>query len=221
MSVSTSNKKTMEAEAAVIIGDKVLRDVASAPPKTASERGHYSWQDLTYHLGAQGSGNTKKILKGVTGYCCPGQTLAILGPSGAGKTTLLDLLACRNKKGVYTGELLLDGKEPTRAALKNCGGYVLQDDVFLGFLSVWETLNYSARLRLADASPFERESRVDEVLSVLGLSHVRDSRIGTQFIRGLSGGEKKRLSIGQELVTNPIILFLDEVCRVARKGFGM
>lgn len=172
--------------------------------------GHYVWQDLTYHVGVRGSTNTKKILKGVTGYCCPTQTLAIFGPSGAGKTTLLDLLACRTKAGVYTGELLLDGHEPTQAEVRTCAGYVLQDDVFFGFLTVRETLMYSARLRLPKLTPFDLACRVDEVLAVLGLNAVRDTRIGTAFARGISGGEKKRLSIGVELVTKPHILFLDE-----------
>ena len=215
----------IESEEAIVIGDEhrlsdamLSTSVTVEMPSRSSPQlqGHYIWQDLTYHVPLKGSSNTKKILKGITGCCSPGQTLALLGPSGAGKTTLLDLLACRSKAGVYTGELLLDGKEPTRPYLRSIGGYVLQDDVFYGFLTVKETLSYSARLRLPGITVEQRRHRVDEVLSMLGLSQVCETRIGTQFLRGISGGEKKRLSIGVELVTKPSILFLDEVCLHAR-----
>lgn len=91
-------------------------------------------------------------------------------------------------------------------------GYVDQEDIHLECLSVRETVLFSACSRLPEAiSLAEKNRRVDEVLKQLGLSHVADSRVGCASKRGISGGEKKRLSIAVELVTNPAILFVDEV----------
>ncbi|PRP78720.1 ABC transporter G family member 14 [Planoprotostelium fungivorum] len=151
----------------------------------------------------------KKILHGVTGRIAPGQFLAIMGPTGCGKTTLLGILAGRTKKGV-TGDILVNGKPPGRD-YKRRVAYVLQDDVMFAHLTVEQTLMYTARLRLpGNFSLEEKKRRVDQLIDVLNLNRARNTIIGGPFMRGVSGGERKRVNIGLELLTNPSIVLLDE-----------
>lgn len=90
-------------------------------------------------------------------------------------------------------------------------GYVVQDDIISGALTVRENLNFSANVRLPRTiSTKERQQRVDQIIQELGLDACADTRIGTEFLRGVSGGERKRTCIGMELVFSPKILFLDE-----------
>ncbi|KAI8894815.1 P-loop containing nucleoside triphosphate hydrolase protein [Globomyces pollinis-pini] len=135
-----------------------------------------------------------------------------MGPSGSGKSTCLDILANKEKKGVVMGSIKLNGKKIDNAfPFQNIAGYVDQEDIHLSCLTVREILEFSAQLRLPESMSVQQKSeRVQLVLTQLGLAHVADSRIGNTLDRGISGGEKRRLSIGIELVTNPSILFLDE-----------
>eukprot|EP00057_Strongylocentrotus_purpuratus_P008081 XP_011662555.1 PREDICTED: ATP-binding cassette sub-family G member 2 [Strongylocentrotus purpuratus] len=151
----------------------------------------------------------KLILKGVTGVFEAGMN-AIMGPTGSGKTSLLDILAGRKEKSGVRGEVLINGNDLPRN-FKCCSGYVLQDDVVMGTLTVRENLAFSAALRLpSTVSLKEKKERVDEVIHVLGLDDCKDTKIGSMFIRGVSGGERKRTNIGMELVIGPTVLFLDE-----------
>ncbi|XP_066548882.1 broad substrate specificity ATP-binding cassette transporter ABCG2-like isoform X2 [Amia ocellicauda] len=135
---------------------------------------------------------------------------AILGPSGGGKSSLLDVLAARKDPSGLSGDVLIDGA-PQPANFKCISGYVVQDDVVMGNLTVRENLLFSAALRLPTSISFkDKEERVANVISELGLTRVADSRVGTHLIRGVSGGERKRTSIGMELITEPPVLFLDE-----------
>ncbi|KAI9352264.1 hypothetical protein DFJ73DRAFT_642637 [Zopfochytrium polystomum] len=153
----------------------------------------------------------RKLLRDVQGTASPGKVLAIMGPSGAGKTTLLDILAGKSKSGVTDGYVSLDGSTVAPSVLRKLVGYVDQEDLLLPTLTVRETLMFSASLRLPDAIPqSKRIERVERILEDLGLAHVADSRIGGFGHRGISGGEKRRVSIGVELVTNPPVLLLDE-----------
>mmetsp|Transcript_23666 Transcript_23666/g.66384 ORF Transcript_23666/g.66384 Transcript_23666/m.66384 type:complete len:664 (+) Transcript_23666:75-2066(+) len=156
-------------------------------------------------------GERRVILQNVSGHVPAGRTCAIIGPSGAGKSTLLDCLANRKTIGEATGTVYLNGETVPKRVLQRHCGYVLQDDLFLGGLTVHETLQFSARLRLPESvGDAERAALVDGIIDDLGLSKVKDSKIGNQFYRGLSGGEKKRLSIACELVTQPTLILLDE-----------
>ncbi|KAJ6655402.1 hypothetical protein lerEdw1_005399 [Lerista edwardsae] len=123
---------------------------------------------------------------------------------------LLDILATRKDPKGLTGEILINGA-PQPPHFKCMSGYVVQEDIVMGTLTVRENLQFSAALRLPlSMSEKEKHERVEQIIKELDLSRVADSKIGTHFIRGVSGGEKKRTSIGLELITLPTILFLDE-----------
>ncbi|XP_074179791.1 broad substrate specificity ATP-binding cassette transporter ABCG2 [Rhinolophus sinicus] len=151
----------------------------------------------------------KEILMNVNGIMRPGLN-AILGPTGGGKSSLLDVLAARKDPQGLSGDVLINGA-PQPANFKCTSGYVVQDDVVMGTLTVRENLQFSAALRLPKTmTNHEKNERINKVIQELGLAKVADSKVGTQFTRGVSGGERKRTSIGMELITDPSILFLDE-----------
>ncbi|KAL4341104.1 hypothetical protein GQ457_08G024480 [Hibiscus cannabinus] len=151
----------------------------------------------------------KTILNGITGVVYPGEILAMLGPSGSGKTTLLTALGGRLTGKLY-GKITYNG-QPFSGALKRRTGFVAQDDVLYPHLTVTETLLFTALLRLPNSlSRDEKTQHVERVIVELGLTRCRDSMIGGPLFRGISGGEKKRVSIGQEMIINPSLLLLDE-----------
>uniref|UniRef100_A0A671PPF1 ATP-binding cassette sub-family G member 2-like n=1 Tax=Sinocyclocheilus anshuiensis TaxID=1608454 RepID=A0A671PPF1_9TELE len=122
----------------------------------------------------------------------------------------LDVLAARKDPAGLSGEVLIDGA-PQPPNFKCLSGYVVQDDVVMGTLTVRENLCFSAALRLPKSiCQLEKDEKVERLIQELGLSKVADSRVGTQLIRGVSGGERKRTSIGMELIFDPPVLFLDE-----------
>ncbi|CAD7935771.1 unnamed protein product, partial [Amoebophrya sp. A120] len=170
------------------------------------------WRNVTIQVG------DKKILDNVSGYVPAGETLAILGPSGSGKTTLLSLLAGvfrskAQKDTSITGEIIV-GTGPQAAGPARVHAFsrhmaymriVEQYDTFLGSSTVWEHLLLNAALRLPDSTAEEQEEKIVEILDRLRLAGYEEVRIPF-----LSGGQKKRLSVAEELLSNPAILFLDE-----------
>lgn len=158
--------------------------------------------------------NEKQILKDVTGVVNPGQIMAIMGPSGAGKTTFLDILARKNKRGVVQGNIYINGSLVSDEEYREVIGFVDQEDTMMATLTVYETILNSALLRLpADMTFRAKDARVMEVMAQLGILQIKDQIIGTSEdngLRGISGGEKRRVGIACELVTSPSILFLDE-----------
>lgn len=145
-----------------------------------------------------------------------GDVLAIMGPSGAGKTTLLDLLSARAKSGVVSGTISLNGTAirttgSHAAQYRNIIGYVSQEDTLLPSLTVEQTISYAAQLKLPTAlSPNTVQRIVRRIIETLKLQHCAQTLIGGDTTRGISGGEKRRVSIAVELLANPRILFLDE-----------
>lgn len=153
----------------------------------------------------------EKVLKGVSGLVKPGEIMALLGSSGAGKTTLLDILAMKRKTGKVAGGIKVNGISMARKDYTKLIGFVDQDDYLLPTLTVYETVLNSALLRLPKTLSFEsKQARVYQVLEELRILEIKDRIIGDEFERGISGGEKRRVSIACELVTSPLILFLDE-----------
>ncbi|KAL1023775.1 hypothetical protein UPYG_G00045960 [Umbra pygmaea] len=151
----------------------------------------------------------KDVLVDLNGIMKPGLN-AILGPTGSGKSSFLDVLAARKDPSGLSGEVLIDGA-PQPPNFKCLSGYVVQDDVVMGTLTVRENLRFSAALRLPSSVPLkEKEARVNHLITELGLTKVADTKVGTQMIRGISGGERKRTNIGMELIIEPPVLFLDE-----------
>lgn len=155
--------------------------------------------------------NDRTILNGITGLASPGELLAILGPSGCGKSTLLTALAGRLPAGSYTGSVLANGHDLTKPSWRRRTGFVTQDDVLYPHLTVKETLLYCAMLRLPKTlAAADKAKAVDAVMAELGLGKCGDTIVGNGFIRGVSGGERKRVSIGHEMLVNPSLLLLDE-----------
>ncbi|KAF5184409.1 Abc transporter g family member [Thalictrum thalictroides] len=153
----------------------------------------------------------RNILDGITGMVGPGEILAILGPSGSGKSTLLTALAGRlNGSSCFTGTVLANTRRLTKSVIRRTG-FVTQDDILYPHLTVKETLLFCSLLRLPNTlSKKEKIIVVESVISELGLGKCANTLIGNSFLRGVSGGEKKRVSIGHEMLVNPSLLLLDE-----------
>ncbi|XP_060943455.1 ATP-binding cassette sub-family G member 8 isoform X2 [Limanda limanda] len=141
-----------------------------------------------------------------------GQMLAIIGSSGCGKTSLLDIITCRDEGSTTTsGQILINGRPSTRQLVKKSIAHVRQDDRLLPHLTVRETLVFVAKLRLpTHYSQAQRDQRVDDVIAELRLRQCAHTRVGNDYVRGVSGGERRRVSIAVQLLWNPGILILDE-----------
>ncbi|MCD7456169.1 ATP-binding cassette sub- G member 5 [Datura stramonium] len=149
----------------------------------------------------------RHVLKDVSCRAKSGEILAIVGPSGAGKSTFLEVLA--GKIEPQSGSIFVNQKAVDKARFKKISGYVTQKDTLFPLLTVEETLSFSAKLRLKLPAK-ELSSRVKCLIQELGLEHVAGARIGDDRIRGISGGERRRVSIGVELIHDPRVLILDE-----------
>ncbi|KAL3618520.1 ABC transporter G member 28 [Castilleja foliolosa] len=165
------------------------------------------FQDLTLTL----KGKNKHLLRCVTGKLVPGHVSAVMGPSGAGKTTFLSALTGKATGCTITGSILINGKDEPMQSYKRIIGYVPQDDIVHGNLTVEENLWFSARCRLpAEIEKAEKVLVVERVIESLGLQPIRDSLVGTVEKRGISGGQRKRVNVGLEMVMEPSLLILDE-----------
>eukprot|EP01135_Chromosphaera_perkinsii_P012005 Nk52_evm13s2568 gene=Nk52_evmTU13s2568 len=153
--------------------------------------------------------NGKTIMQGVSGGFKNGRSCAIMGPSGAGKTTIMSLVTGKAKK--THGTIKVNGVEEDLSKYKKLVGYVPQEDVMHRRLSVKDNLTFSANMRLPTSySRDRREGTVFWAMDTLGLVPIQDSIVGDEEQRGISGGQRKRVNVGLELVAEPSILFLDE-----------
>ncbi|EIE25035.1 P-loop containing nucleoside triphosphate hydrolase protein [Coccomyxa subellipsoidea C-169] len=153
----------------------------------------------------------RRILYDITGCCKPGEVLALMGPSGSGKTSLLSIIGDRAQSHMKREGTITFNGEPATKGLKRHIGFVMQDDLLYESLTVWEVLYYAAMLRLPRTMSHEaKKERVATVIRALGIWTCRDTIIGGFFRKGISGGERKRVSIGHELLINPSVLLLDE-----------
>ncbi|KAL3508750.1 hypothetical protein ACH5RR_028151 [Cinchona calisaya] len=151
----------------------------------------------------------KAILKDVNCEARPGEITAIAGPSGAGKTTLLEILGGVISPRKVSGQVFVNGQPIHAKTFRRISGYVSQDDTLFPLLTLEETLMYSALLRLSGGKK-EAISRVQVLIKELGLDHVAGSRIGEGSNCGISGGERRRVSMGVELVNDPSVILIDE-----------
>ncbi|KAJ9552819.1 hypothetical protein OSB04_016864 [Centaurea solstitialis] len=168
-----------------------------------------AWKDLTVMV-TLSNGETQNVLEGLTGYAEPGTFTALMGPSGSGKSTLLDALSSRLATNAFlSGSVFLNGRK-TKLSF-GTAAYVTQDDNLIGTLTVRETISYSARLRLPDKMPWsDKRALVESTIVEMGLQDCADTVIGNWHLRGISGGEKRRVSIALEILMRPRLLFLDE-----------
>ncbi|ENH73484.1 ABC transporter ATP-binding protein/permease PDR18 [Fusarium oxysporum f. sp. cubense race 1] len=168
----------------------------------------FTWKNLSYTVKTHHG--DRKLLDNVSGWVKPGMLGALMGSSGAGKTTLMDVLAQRKTEGTITGSVLVDGRE-LPVSFQRSAGYCEQFDVHEPFSTVREALEFSALLRQSRERPdVEKLAYVDTVIDLLELRDLEHSLIGRPGA-GLSIEQRKRVSIGVELVAKPsILIFLDE-----------
>ncbi|KAK3152464.1 hypothetical protein QOZ80_2BG0159180 [Eleusine coracana subsp. coracana] len=151
------------------------------------------------------------LLKGVSGAFRPGVLTALMGVSGAGKTTLMDVLAGRKTGGYIEGDISISGYPKKQETFARIAGYCEQNDIHSPHVTVYESLLYSAWLRLPPEVDSEaRKMFVEEVMELVELTPLRGALVGLPGVNGLSTEQRKRLTIAVELVANPSIIFMDE-----------
>ncbi|XP_070047793.1 ABC transporter G family member STR2-like [Nicotiana tomentosiformis] len=148
------------------------------------------------------------LLHQITGYAPKGCVTAVMGPSGTGKSTFLDGLAGRILS--LRGRVSVDGIDMTPSFIKRTSAYIMQDDRLFPMLTVYETLLFAADFRLGPISMTDKRQRVEKLIEQLGLPSARNTYIGDEGTRGVSGGERRRVSIGVDIIHGPSLLFLDE-----------
>jgi len=160
---------------------------------------------------------TKEILKPLTAEFQPACLNVIMGPSGSGKTSLLNSMARRLKDDISTrylqyGDMTFNGLIPSQDVVHSICSFVTQDDdALLASLTVRETLRYAAGLRLPPwMSKQQKRQRAEEILSKMGLRDCADNLVGNDITKGISGGEKRRVTIAVQILTEPRVLLLDE-----------
>jgi ABC-type multidrug transport system ATPase subunit len=154
----------------------------------------------------------RTIVENLTGYARPNELIGLLGPSGGGKTVLMNIFSSRLSApsgSEYNRNVYVNNKVPlTREVFGKVAAYVMQDDVLLETLTPHECLQFAANLRLS-GTPEEREERVQKIIKDLRLTTCKDTLVGNVLKKGISGGERKRTSIGVELITDPSLIILD------------
>uniref|UniRef100_A0A2P2KGH6 Uncharacterized protein MANES_09G059200 n=2 Tax=Rhizophora mucronata TaxID=61149 RepID=A0A2P2KGH6_RHIMU len=152
-----------------------------------------------------------QLLRDVCGAFRPGILTALVGVSGAGKTTLMDVLAGRKTGGYIEGSISISGYPKNQATFARVSGYCEQNDIHSPYVTVYESLVFSAWLRLSrDVGTSTRKMFVEEVMELVELKPIRDALVGLPGVDGLSTEQRKRLTIAVELVANPSIIFMDE-----------
>ncbi|KAK1264265.1 ABC transporter G family member 11 [Acorus gramineus] len=208
-SSATTHRHPLEIQAAPSREPSPLEISNASGMKTEDSGISVTWKDL-WVTARDSKGKNHSILQGITGYAQPGEVLAIMGPSGCGKSTLLDALAGRLGSNTrQSGDILINGRRQTLAF--GTSAYVTQDDTLMTTLTVREAVYYSAQLQLPDSMPnIEKRRQAEITIREMGLQDAIDTRIGGSASKGLSGGQKRRVSICIEILTRPKLLFLDE-----------
>ncbi|CAN8312262.1 unnamed protein product [Cochlearia groenlandica] len=168
--------------------------------------------DMPQEMIEQGTQENRLVLlKGVNGAFRPGVLTALMGVSGAGKTTLMDVLAGRKTGGYIDGNITISGYPKNQQTFARISGYCEQTDIHSPHVTVYESLVYSAWLRLPkEVDSNKRKMFIEEVMELVELTSLRQALVGLPGENGLSTEQRKRLTIAVELVANPSIIFMDE-----------
>uniref|UniRef100_A0A2C9W1A2 ABC transporter domain-containing protein n=1 Tax=Manihot esculenta TaxID=3983 RepID=A0A2C9W1A2_MANES len=168
--------------------------------------------DMPQEMKNQGATEDKlELLRGVSGAFRPGVLTALMGSSGAGKTTLMDVLSGRKTGGYIEGNIKISGYPKKQETFARISGYCEQNDIHSPHVTVYESLLYSAWLRLpAEVSSETRKMFIEEVMQLVELTSLRQALVGLPGVSGLSTEQRKRLTIAVELVANPSLIFMDE-----------
>ncbi|EER42946.1 ABC transporter [Histoplasma capsulatum var. duboisii H88] len=173
----------------------------------------FSWKGVSVTVKDRETKKPKAILENSNGHANPGEVVVLMGPSGSGKTTLLNVLAHRDSApgAEIEGEILVNGRKIDLETFRNISSYVEQEDILVGALTVEETLYFCAQLSLPSSVPKkERLERISTLLNAFGIQNQAKTLIGTPIRKGISGGQKRRVSVASQLITCPKIIFLDE-----------
>ncbi|KAK0160938.1 hypothetical protein PV328_008290 [Microctonus aethiopoides] len=191
----------------------MMKPVISTSTQETMQGVTLSWCDLTVYTVDYGSNICKQLVNNVRGVVKAGDLTAILGGSGAGKSSLMAALAYRTSPGVIVhGDIRINGQSVDPSYMKHHSGFMHQDDIFIGTMTVMEHLWFMARMKLdRRMHTWEIHEKINNLLREVGLYERHEVRIGTGGDdKVLSGGEKKRLAFATELLSDPKILFLDE-----------
>ncbi|OJD26749.1 hypothetical protein ACJ73_01864 [Blastomyces percursus] len=173
----------------------------------------FAWKGVAVTVKDRETKQPKTILENSNGHVNPGEVMVLMGPSGSGKTTLLNVLAHRQSApgAEIEGDILVNGQNIDLEIFRNISSYVEQEDVLVGALTVEETLYFAAQLSLPSSIPKkERLQRISTLLNAFGIQNQAKTLIGTPIRKGISGGQKRRVSVASQLITCPKIIFLDE-----------
>jgi len=184
----------------------ILRD-----PELAYGESSLTFKDVSFSIKQQGKEPQRSILEPCSGHFEPGTLVALMGPSGSGKTTLLDILAGK-KTSPYNGEVHLNGR-PRDQLFRRLTSYVAQDDILFANVTVKEAVTFHTVLKTEIPSRVTGEmlrKATEMRLRAVGLEEVQDSRIGNEVVRGISGGQRRRVSLACGLATEAQIIFCDE-----------
>ncbi|ODV61655.1 PEP carboxykinase-like protein [Ascoidea rubescens DSM 1968] len=177
----------------------------------------FKWENICVSVpGKDNSNGDISILTKNQGSVRSRQMMAIMGPSGSGKTTLLNVLAQRGvpPKGKQQGVVTAGDMVVTLKNIRQFSSYVEQEDSLIGSLTVKETIDFAAKLSESSNGALgnfeDRNGRVNELLEYLGLMNQKSTKVGTPLQKGISGGQKRRVSVASQVITEPSVLFLDE-----------
>ncbi|KAJ1688214.1 hypothetical protein LUZ63_019604 [Rhynchospora breviuscula] len=206
-----TNGSSLKSVVRTIGSDKKGMILPFMPLSLAFDEIKYS-VDMPQEMKVQGMSEDRLVLlKGVSGYFRPGVLTALMGISGAGKTTLMDVLAGRKTGGYIEGSISISGYPKKQETFARISGYCEQFDIHSPQVTVYESLVFSAWLRLSpDVDSETRSMFVEEVMELVELNPLRDAIVGLPGVNGLSTEQRKRLTIAVELVANPSIIFMDE-----------
>ncbi|RAH72587.1 putative ABC transporter [Aspergillus aculeatinus CBS 121060] len=173
----------------------------------------FAWSDLRVTVKDRRTKLPRQLIDGISGSVQQGELVALMGPSGCGKTTLLNVLARRvaSSGATKTGECYVNGSAMDNTTFGRLTSYVEQEDALIGSLTVQETLKFAADLSLpSSVSKSQRAERIRTLLEAFGIQNQASTLVGTPIRKGISGGQKRRVSVASQLITCPKILFLDE-----------